>query len=216
MTRDYCLGFVTNVMLQDGDDHNHDPTVNWRLNINVERLGLTSRNLVVVFSWTWWSWWWWWWWWWWTTALSEFYIFKRLNVQRTSAVAAEGREWWMEERRWLMCALQQCIVCIVAMVSRVMWCVQCNVCICAFAMTTSVKYCIITNICCEEFWRWSDVCFTTLQPVAGSSEFCSFLQTAKHFTIERMQIDEVYRSLVCDLVSLPTCCAMDRGGFGSV
>ena len=40
-------------MLQDGDDHNHDPTVNWRLNINVERLGLTSRNLVVVFSWTW-------------------------------------------------------------------------------------------------------------------------------------------------------------------
>ena len=53
MTRDYCLGFVTNVMLQDGDDHNHDPTVNWRLNINVERLGLTSRNLVVVFSWTW-------------------------------------------------------------------------------------------------------------------------------------------------------------------
>ena len=38
MTRDYCLGFVTNVMLQDGDDHNHDPTVNWRLNINVERL----------------------------------------------------------------------------------------------------------------------------------------------------------------------------------
>ena len=49
MTRDYCLGFVTNVMLQDGDDHNHDPTVNWRLIINVERLGLTSRNLVVVF-----------------------------------------------------------------------------------------------------------------------------------------------------------------------
>ena len=57
MTRDYCLGFVTNVMLQDGDDqfddHNHDPTVNWRLNINVERLGLTSRNLEVDFSWTW-------------------------------------------------------------------------------------------------------------------------------------------------------------------
>ena len=69
------------------------------------------------------------------------------------------------------------------------------------------------------------MCFTTLQPVAGSSKFCSFLQTAKHFTIERMQIDEVYRSLsACRVrsgqftnvlchgqgwlrVSLPECCA---------
>ena len=211
-------------MLQDGDDHNHDPTVNWRLEAEYQYWASWSHlgTWWLFFSWTWWSWWWWWWWswWWWlwTTALSEFYIFKCLNVQRTSAVAAEGREWWMEERRWLMCvhccnvfciALE---VCIVAVVSRVMWCVQCNVCICAFAMTTSVKYCIITNssICCA-LWRILKMVRCVFYNIATSCRFQQILfffanrKTFHHWKNANRWSVSIALSLSCAIWSVYQC-----------